>query len=90
MAIQLKAVGTIQDERGVERLCHWAENSSMPDAYNNEACVAELHTRAVVANAVNVGWRQATFGNVPTVPRFQIAPVDSKSSPVCAVRRRLR
>ena len=65
MGIQLKAVGALTDERSIERLGHWAKNSSMPDLYNDEACVAELHTRSVIAKAVGSGWKPAAFGCVP-------------------------
>ena len=68
MGIQLKSVGTLVDERGVERLGHWSKNSNMPETYNDELCVAELHTRTVVADAVQSGWRPAPFGCVPQTP----------------------
>ena len=71
--IQLKAVGVLTDERGVERLGHWKKNSAMPDAYNSEECVAELHTRSVVANAVLDGWRPAARGSLPATPVFRTA-----------------
>ena len=73
LGIQLKAIGAITDERGIERLGHWAKNSSMPDLYNDEQCVAELHTRSIVAKAVLGGWRPAAFGCVPM-------PVSSSSN----------
>ena len=68
LAIQLKAVGTITDERGVERMGHWAKGSNMQEVYNDEACVAELHTRSVIADAVNDGWTPAAFGCIPATP----------------------
>ena len=79
MGIQLKAVGTITDERGVERLGHWTKGSAMPDVYNDESCVAELHTRSVIASAVNDGWTPAAFGCIPATP---ISRATSSSAPL--------
>jgi len=79
MGIQLKAVGSITDERGIERLGHWSKNSDMPEAYNSESCVAELHTRSVIANAIRSGWKPAEFGCVPVVPVITCATSSSFS-----------
>ena len=73
LGIQLKAVGTISDERGIERLGHWAKGSAMPEAYNNELCVAELHTRSVVSEAIRGGWQPAAFGCIPRAPKARAA-----------------
>ena len=79
MGIQLKAVGSITDERGLERLGHWSKNSDMPEAYNSEACVAELHTRSVIANAIRSDWKPAQFGCVPEIPIITCATSSSSA-----------
>ena len=73
MGIQLESVGSISDERGIERLGHWSKNSAMPETYNDEACVAELHTRSIIADAVNSGWQPAKHGCIPQTPRVAAA-----------------
>jgi len=45
----------------------------MPDNYNSEECVAELHTRSVVAPAVRDGWRPSARGSIPMTPVSQAA-----------------
>ena len=51
----------------------------MPEAYNSESCVAELHTRSIIANAIRSGWKPAEFGCVPVVPVISCATSSSFS-----------
>ena len=49
----------------------------MPETYNDESCVAELHTRSVIAEAVQGGWQLAKHGCIPATPRAACAPSTS-------------
>ena len=52
----------------------------MPEVYNDEACVAELHTRAIIAGAVNDGWSPAAHGCIPATPGARLTTSSSSSS----------
>mgnify|MGYP003324326614 CR=1 FL=1 len=62
---QLAAQGMLE-ESALETLGHWEKGSKMPKLYNSAACVTELQTRTVIAEALRTGWRPASDGNLPT------------------------
>ena len=81
---QLASQGLLENS-ALETLGHWEKGSKMPVVYNSAACVTELQTRSVIAEALRSGWRPASDGNLPapatpmmersTMPRTPTATV---------------
>ena len=74
---QMCALGRALEE-DLERLGHWAKNSSMPRKYDSTAGVTELSARVSIMQAFRSGWRPVGAGCMPS--RTGLPPQGSSSS----------
>ena len=61
---QLRTQGVVT-EGDIERLGHWAKDSSMVRRYDTSAGVSELSARSTLLRAVREGWRPVSDGTLP-------------------------